>query len=370
MLNSLRQTISGHHFFIFVFLSSCMIMSACNNSSTIPTLTPIPQSAQQIMLDLTTPANSAPAPQPDPTATSTPLPSPSETSYNPQPTEDEPTLDPQGLLTEQASERERTQIAGFSPECNELTHKTSLSPKGNWLAVSCGYSHDQTLQIYGNNGKKWVLPLKNYLAKQDLSDGEAPMGSLEPIHWTGDENYLYFTSYIGYDGGGTCLYGFGDQGLFRFNTNSGEVSATLPLVSGAHGYIISFPPQGRWFAYTRRTPGGTPEVQDLQSGEEIPLQNDQSATGDFIWSPDGANLVYAFCQPSDNYSTVKRSGIRLFSLQTRQTKTVFEVDGKFVYIESRDGKQLKVYMDDAAEPNLMDIDWANARLVTPAAVQN
>lgn len=88
-------------------------------------------------------------------------------------------IDPKVTMTAQAIELRKTQIANYPVICDDVhRNDMSLSPYGSWLAISCGYSHDQTLEIYRKTGRQWELQFKDYLAKEFVHDGATPMGGL------------------------------------------------------------------------------------------------------------------------------------------------------------------------------------------------
>ena len=274
------------------------------------------------------------------------------------------TVEPRIALTEQAIALKETQITSFSPSCSEPNdlYFNWLSPKGNWLAVSCGYERgDQILTIYGMEGQRWVLQFKDYVSEEFIVDGQPPRGNLYPIHWGNDEKYLYFRSVIGFSGGGTCFYGHAGQGLYRIDLETGTVSATLPPLIGPAGYILSFSPTGQWLAFN----GGIPTLLNLQTGEKVFLQEGENQVGDFSWSPDGTQVAYGACQMSEDLLTEVKSTVRIFSLNTRQTKTLLEVEYGFLRIKVMENYLMKIF-DEYNEPQSeVYFDWTNGRFITP-----
>lgn len=112
-----------------------------------------------------------------------------------------------------------------------------------------------------------MLKLVDFLPAEFVHDGTTGNGGLYPRHWTDDEKYLYFSSYIGWEGGGTCFYGFGDAGLYRINLNDGTIATVLPTSPSGYGYEITFAPGGRRLAYTY----AHLVILDLKTGEESTL---------------------------------------------------------------------------------------------------
>jgi hypothetical protein len=329
-------------YFFVTFL--CFWLSACSGASAQPTVSPsnspFPKSTIFATITSTIALTYTPTSQP---------------SCTPQPPKPTPTIDTYS-----------TQIAGFPLSCKDFSNwNTSISPNGNWLAVSCGYKTSQTLEIVKATGGRWTLYFKDYLLDEFKTNGESnAMGNLYPIHWTNDETYLYFASIIAFDGGGTCFYGFGVQGLYRINLVDEKVSMILPSTSG--GYDIAFSPTGRRLAYQG---SGEPVILDLQTGEETIIKVGDNITGNFTWSPDGKELAYGTCQMyqdgNGNY-LVKKSGIRIFSIQEKSSRTVLELEKNFLTIDGwSDDNVIKVENEDFQAGNFVSlyIDAPSGNLV-------
>ena len=238
-------------------------------------------------------------------------------------------IDAEATLTIQAVERRNRQIASFPTLCEGSTSNyISISPNGNWLAASCNSKYGRTLEILGHKGRQWNLQFKDYLSKEFIRNGDAPEGGLYPIQWI-NEDYLFFTSVIAFDGGGTCFYGFGVQGLYRIDLRDGWVSATLPPLSSSDGYLIAFSPGGRWLAYS----AGSPAILDLKTGENTPLKNDDQFVGDFTWSPDGSELAYATCVQTKDHMAEERSRIIIYNRKSHISKIILEAQSRLLGIE-------------------------------------
>ena len=334
-----------------IYILLCILLSACAATTPAPSATP------KVIDTATAQASSTP------TVAVTATVQPSSTPTLPAPTEEIHQPD----QTEQADNARATKIAEFSINCSDFSnYDTSFSPNGNWLAISCGYKRDQTLEIVNREGKRWILQFKNHLTKEDTINDGIPMGGLFPAHWSSDSHYLYFTSYIAYDGGGTCFYGYGVHGLFRVEVNTGAVSTVLPATSSFVGYYIAFSPTGRRLAYAG---DGNPVILDLQTGAEIKLDVGNQAAGALTWSPDGSELAYATCQSikEGNNFSVKRSTVKIFSIQKQESRTILEMEKKFLTIESWDANNIiTVYSRD--EQYLGDdlfFDLNSSQWITP-----
>jgi len=359
------------------YVSMCLfyiVLSGCTSQATYQPLTQTLESTKQSNAEIITatsiPATTGPSSTFPSTVKSagapTFVPSPSDTPTFSKPVNTH-TPNAQTMLTEQAIALKQTQIASFSANCDDAnSYYTVISPKGNWLAFSCGNKRDQTMQVYSKTGKKWVVQFKDYVSKEFIRDGQTPMGSLYPVHWTNDEEYLFFQSAISFSGGGTCFYhGFG-QGVYRLELDNGTVSTTLSPLIFPDQYLISFSPNGRWLAYN----SNVPKILNLQTGEEIVLQEGKNRVGDFAWSPDSSNLAYGTCLPSEDYSTSKKSSIRIFSLDIRKAKTILETEIGFLRIVLGEANSLKIYDEYTNNrPEYLYFDWGteqvNTLTVTP-----
>jgi hypothetical protein len=261
-------------------------------------------------------------------------------------------------LTSEARDQYATQVAEFPLTCDN--ERGLISPRGNWLARPCVDKHDQTLQILDQSGVKWELDIKDFIRPEEAN----AMVGLYPMYWTHDDVYLYFSSYVNASGGGTCFYGFGWPGLFRFNTTDG----TWTTVLGIQGdwwedYRISFSPFGRHFVYAL----DFPILVDYITGEEVHLGAAGGVAGSFVWSPDGSELAYAYCRASEDYETIEESGIRIYSLQSGSTRTIVQAPGNFFNLFDQDrGDRLKIAEWDMqhGEDLYADYDWSTGQLTS------
>jgi hypothetical protein len=351
----------------------CAALCGCTAVVTapLPTATPAPETSTPARL----PTASLPSPSSTatrlPTDTPTAIPTPSEAprpTFTPQPPRIA-TVNSEATLMQQTYDARDTQIPSFPTPvtCDPGPSNTSISPGGNWLAIRCGYSRPgQSLEIVSKSGRRWVLQFKDYLAEAYTRDGGTPMGGLYPASWSNDEVYLYFSALIAWDGGGTCFYGFGVQGLYRINLNTGSVSITLPTTSSSSGYEYAFSPSGRRLAYTVENQQLV--IRDLKTGEEINVVFGYEMVGDIAWSPDGFELVYSACQPTQDHVSIVKSAIRIYSLQSRTSRTILEVEKNLLTLTPwNDNKQLRINNEDyeSGEDSYLYYDWSTERFTTP-----
>ena len=351
----------------------CALMSACTGNPTIPPASSnppaTPQPTERIVSETKTPAVISATVKPSPTLTptiqfthepsSTPL--LARTAPPSRPTQ---TPDLQRTATEQAYTQKSTQIASFPVLCDNYDeYGASVSPTGNWLAISCGGEEDNFLTVENKTGKQWTLHFKDYLPEGFANEG-MNKGSLTPVHWTSDDAYLYFESYVYVDaGGGICFYGFGSQGVYRITVDTGEITSVLPPITAMDGYDFTFSPDWSKLAYNDRLP----TILDLRTGENIPIDGTDGVVGDMTWSPDGSHLAFATCYAGGDPPTVTGSALKIYSLETHQSTTILKIENQMILIEPVNGKsQLKiVFFGD--HPKLPDafFDWPSEQLITP-----
>jgi hypothetical protein len=99
---------------------------------------------------------------------------------------------------------------------------------------------------------------------------------------------------LGGNGGGTYLpsYFRDNNALYRLNLYNGEINSVLPY--SKKEYALSLSPNGTYLAYAEF--GSTPvHLQDMNNDNEktITLNNNYVLTGDFAWTSDSSNLIFA-----------------------------------------------------------------------------
>ncbi len=217
----------------------------------------------------------------------------------------------------QVLDNKATQIAQFPSACEDInSHASNVSPDGKWFAASCGYETNQRLIVQNREGTKWVLEFNNFL---NPATPKEITGSLYPKFWSPEGEYLYFTSDLGYDGGGSmCFTRGGNYGLFRLNLKKGTSAILVPPAKTFPGYIIKFSPTGRHFAMNDY--GLT--IADLRTGEGTPI--DMPGIVDFAWSPDGEQLAFSVASCGDFF--VHSSSIYVWNVLTHQTQKLVTTD--------------------------------------------
>ncbi|MFZ5855256.1 MAG: hypothetical protein ACOYZ6_00355 [Chloroflexota bacterium] len=221
----------------------------------------------------------------------------------------------------QGRDAKETQMAQFSVACDELNvYASQVSPDGNWFAASCGYKRDQTLIVKNRQGATWIMKYKDLMVREHS-------GTVFPESWSPDGNYLYFSTSIGYSGGGNQCFPKPaysptnydvSYGLFRLNLNNGLWVTLISPTDLFPGYNIKFSPTGRRYAVDMN--GIT--VFDLQSGASVKI--DAPGFMDFIWSPDGKRLAYttAHC---DQSGWAQSASVYVWSSETNQVRHLFTI---------------------------------------------
>jgi WD40 repeat protein len=172
--------------------------------------------------------------------------------------------------------------------------------------------------VQNRKGIKWVLYFDDFLSP-DTNDGI--MGSLYPEFWSIDGEYLFFTTGLGKDGGGTQCFTFyrnSGYGLFRLHLRSGSWLTFIPPTDSFPGYGIEFSPTGRHYVATQN--GIT--IRNLVTGEitriaEYGVQN-------FSWSPDGQYLAYGVARCGESY--VETSSVFIWNSFSNRTNLLFTTE--------------------------------------------
>jgi hypothetical protein len=361
-----------------LIFSICLILNACTGIATAVATTELPiqtpaTSIKEVLPTINFLATKYLTPSPyirpstQVSLTFTSTPSPSTVMQTSVPANTIRPKNQRATMTEQAFDLLSTNVASFSPACKASDFRVpSLSPSGNWLAITCGYAHDQTLEVDGKEGKRWILQLADYVPEDLVENGKfITYGALLTAHWTNDETYLFFKPSIGFDGGGTCFYSFGAGGLFRLNLINGTVTTTLSKSNWGGGYDIAFSPTGRKMAYAYNS--GQPIIFDLNTGEKDTIEVGDNSIGHLTWSPDGLELAYAACH-ANREGVEENSSVRIFSLVSHTTKTILNVGRNILRIQQLDGHhfQIEIYDVQANKTEILIYDWFSGQLATPS----
>jgi WD40 repeat protein len=201
--------------------------------------------------------------------------------------------------------------AKFSSQCEQISEGFStISPSGNWLATNC-----EGLEIINLNGKRITVNFPVQVDWLPTDEEELIYPEYMPIHWSENENYLYF-SYILWDGpcggdSGDCSYMLRStnyNGLKRINLTTGEISTILN--SSIRDFVFS--PDGRKLAYISDTKNII--ILDLITGKNITIFSDGYGSTDLVWSPDSVGIAFATCYaPLNNDWEIDHSTISIYT---------------------------------------------------------
>ena len=222
-------------------------------------------------------------------------------------------------VTQQAIKVRSTKIAEFpTVDCSESSFYSEISPDGEWIASSCGYKRNQTLIVQNKEGTKWVLEFNDFL-HPSYSNEETP-GWLKTVFWDTEGKYLYFTTSLGWSGGGNlCFPGYGTNGLFRINLKTGSWVTLISPPEYFPGDEIKFSPTGRRYA----TNINGIMVADINTGEVV--QIDASGVIEFNWSPDGTNLAYSVASCNEEGFVISSSAY-IWNALTKQSRLILTTE--------------------------------------------
>jgi len=253
-----------------------------------------------ILLASLTTACIAPTLDPNISPASTALPSPKDVDskiplespvFTPTPTAtraqtNTPTLEPVVELSPTPDwETIATQIAAL-PDSETWAEP---SPDGKWTAV--GRTKTETGIILGEQ-ELYYTQLKVVSTDQSvewtLVEEISPFGlgytTPEPLHWSADGRYLYYTNQPHVDGCGLFVNA---SDLWRVDLADGSITQALP--EGAKSYAFS--PDDSQVAYVTWSTPPDLVLHDLGTGEDRRLGLDFEDAGALVWSPDGIMLA-------------------------------------------------------------------------------
>lgn len=245
-------------------------------------------------------------------------------SQTPKPTK---TLSPVPPTIPIATLNAKATLEAFSHLCDEFETDSSryarISPDGKWVSISCGYKRNQTLIVKNQSGVKWVFDFTDFI-DPSLEGG---MGSFNPLAWSPDNRFLYFTKVLGWSGGGNqCFPGHGVYGLYRLHLETGTLITLIPSDNWFPGYKIRFSPTNDYYAVDK---DGV-RITNLISGKETKI--DVSGVMEMSWSPDGKLLVFSVASCGE--TLVESSSIFIWNSSTNQLQVLFSTNEMLLRPES------------------------------------
>src|SRR5687768_10470994 len=98
---------------------------------------------------------------------------------------------------------EQTLVAQYPSVCKNLFAPRQFSPNGLWIVEQCYSEKDKSPILTLTNRVShdlWKLVYRDYISVTDF----IPDGGLSVIHWSNDERYVYFNSFV-HASGGECF---------------------------------------------------------------------------------------------------------------------------------------------------------------------
>jgi WD40 repeat protein len=170
------------------------------------------------------------------------------------------------------------------------------------------------LIVLSREGTKWLIDFTDFL-NPEL---EGMMGRFEPLAWSVDGRFLYFTKILGWDSGGNqCFPGIGVFGLYRLHLRTGNLT-TLVSSDDFSGNEIRFSPTKEYYAVA----GDGIKITNLINGKITAINN--SGVIAMSWSPDGKYL--AFSVASCGEILVESSSIFVWDSKMDQTKALYTTE--------------------------------------------
>lgn len=222
-----------------------------------------------------------------------PLPTSTQTPDTPTPILD-PTIQVAATLYEQTQVAQKEAVKAtqramdgfkntFNGICDNAPHyRTELSPDGNWLAQDC--FSDKFQVIRKDNSAIWVVKYDQIFETENM------YGSVFPVHWSINDNFLYFSQYSCCADNDTMTNG---NMLFRLDLKTGD----WKMIMGGYFNHYSFSTTGRRLLYIINDQAATGRplvihIRDLNSGTEKEFTfSEFEQAGNVSWSQDGTRLA-------------------------------------------------------------------------------
>lgn len=233
----------------------------------------------------------------------------------------------QRAADEQTREKTGKEIDQFATGCED-SYDFDVSPDAKWLATSCGDKTYSILVVQNKEGIKWVLEFKDFLPPSFSKEDESP-GGLRALFWDVEGEYLYFTSTIGWSGGGNFCFpdSVSTLGLFRLNLKTDSRVTLIPPPDYFPGDKIRFSSTGRRYAVDIN--GIT--ITDLQTGEVI--QINVSGVMELIWSPDGTKLAYSTSRCNEEGFVID-SSLNIWDALKNESRLILRTEKTLLYPDS------------------------------------
>ena len=220
----------------------------------------------------------------------------------------------------------QTKIAEFPSICKERYPYPSFSPNEKWLVEQCYSENDHDLVMALSNSQRqvvWKLLYQDYIPLMEV----VPDGGMSVVHWSKDERYAYFNTFLN-SSGGQCFdsgsVSDGGFGLFRLDLKTGDITTLLPPGNTYYWwYRFSFSPTDRRLVYAAR--GRNLKLFDVQTGHvtDVMHRSGFDEGGGYTWSADGLQFAYSTVTSGDQGTWFKYS-VRLVDVQSGTERILIE----------------------------------------------
>jgi hypothetical protein len=168
------------------------------------------------------------------------------------------------------------------------------SPEGDWLASACFDGEHAHVRIARfDRAQVWDLNFQDITGvspcvSHSTSYGETVCfhGILYIDHWFKTGRYVFISADYLIDRGSTFSFG-----LYRIDTETGQVSAYLPMGSSTYNYAFS--PDDEKYAYVTGNDNYLLHIVSLDTGQNstYTVPGSYSSLGELVWSLDNKKLA-------------------------------------------------------------------------------
>jgi hypothetical protein len=215
----------------------------------------------------------------------------------------------------------------FYIDCNHFyTSEVSISSKGDWLVVSCGYYDNPRLIFQNKTGQKWITRVSEYAG---IWEGDIQyFMNINPLSWSSDGKSFYFSisSPGGCGGSPRYCYNLGNMtGLYLLNLETGIVQTIIEPNYDIPQAMVEFSHSGRFYAINRN---GL-QIVDTKSYSGVTITS--MSIFSMSWSPDDRYLAYAVAECDENQFMATTSEMYIFDRFTGVVKKIDSIDSQMFW---------------------------------------
>lgn len=209
----------------------------------------------------------------------------------------------------------------FPQDCIPDFEGVFESPNGKWKAVDCPYLEGGEFHVFSTPKNTWTIP---YSKVFEYYPNDA--GSVDVLHWSNDEKYLYFTNSPCCPHADTLSNG---NTLFVLDLQTGEWKS---IVRGYFNYFLFSPFENRLVYIICNQANANTEINlhilDLSTGQEdtIFIGNFEQA-GYGTWSPNGQQISL-FAQKGNMYDENEKYSLVTIDL-IKKTSNIIVLDSLY-----------------------------------------